>query len=154
MIRNNWKKYERGDGIRVKLPNDFDEKGKQKYRPGIVIRSYPNHIKVQLFSTDSKNAYTSILINEKIQYIKPKYNCSITINEVNQRWNEKETKSPIKISRNNNLFKKIAEMEYWEISGQKYRNTNFKERIDQLIEWIKDLEKENSKLKLKIKSSK
>lgn len=54
MIKENWRKLQRGRGIRVQIIGDIDkETGKQKYRPAIVIKSYPSHIKVQLMTTES-----------------------------------------------------------------------------------------------------
>lgn len=75
-MKNNqkqWKQYIKGMGIRVKITDDIDkETGKQKYRPAIVIKSYPSHVKVQLMTTESSNHdYYKIKINNQIQYIRP-----------------------------------------------------------------------------------
>ena len=61
--------------IASELLNDIDkETGKQKYRPAIVIKSYPSHVKIQLMTTDPSNHdYFKIKINNQIQYIRPIY---------------------------------------------------------------------------------
>lgn len=76
----NWKSYKKGMGIKVKIPNDLDEFDNQKYRPSIVIKSYPSHIKVQLLSTQpSKNDYYKIILNNRTAYIRPIYHVTISI---------------------------------------------------------------------------
>ncbi len=64
-----WKKLQKGRGIKVQIPNDIDkETGKQKYRPAIVIKSYPSHVKVQLMTTEpSGHDYFKIKIDNQIQ---------------------------------------------------------------------------------------
>ncbi|WJG71466.1 hypothetical protein [Spiroplasma ixodetis] len=73
--KKQWKQYIKGMGIRVKIPNDIDkETGKQKYRPAIIIKSYPSHVKVQLMTTEpSSHDYFKIKIDNQIQYIRPIY---------------------------------------------------------------------------------
>ncbi|WP_174481631.1 hypothetical protein [Spiroplasma endosymbiont of Danaus chrysippus] len=142
-----WKKYEKGDGVRVKLDGDLDQNNNQKYRPGIIIRSYPTHIKIQLFSTNPKNSYASVTINSKIQYIKSKYNRSVNISEINQRWIDKKTKLPVKINKNNILFKQIAEMEFKEISGKSISFSKFKNQATENQQLKKQICMQSLKLK-------
>lgn len=69
LMKFKWWTLKRGLGIRVKMIDDIDkETGKQKYRPAIVIKSYPSHVKVQLMTTESSNHdYFKIKINNQIQ---------------------------------------------------------------------------------------
>ncbi|WP_342218464.1 hypothetical protein [Spiroplasma endosymbiont of Amphimallon solstitiale] len=115
-----WKQYIKGMGIRVKITDDIDkETGKQKYRPAIVIKSYPSHVKVQLMTTESSNHdYYKIKINNQIQYIRPIYYRTIPLEWVNQKWID-NNKKQIFISKNNSLFIKIQEMEIKENLGYK-----------------------------------
>lgn len=56
MQQKYWWKLQKGMGIRVKIIDDTDkETGKQKYRPAIVVKSYPSHVKVQLMTTEPSN---------------------------------------------------------------------------------------------------
>ncbi|BDT04070.1 hypothetical protein [Spiroplasma ixodetis] len=82
MEQKYWWKLQKGTGIKVQIPNDIDNQtGKQKYRPAIVIKSYPSHVKVQLLSTQpNKDDYYKITVNNKIGYIRPIYHVTIPFN--------------------------------------------------------------------------
>ncbi|WDA54960.1 MAG: hypothetical protein PPFGHCPK_01441 (plasmid) [Spiroplasma endosymbiont of Drosophila atripex] len=135
-----WKKLRKGIGIKVQIPNDIDkDTGKQKYRPAIVIKSYPSHVKVQLMTTESSNHdYFKIKINNQIQYIRPIYYRTIPLEWINRIWRDNFNK-PIQLDKKSNLFIKITEME-------------FKENLDYEISFnnIKNLKKENQELKKQI----
>ncbi|MDQ7983306.1 MAG: hypothetical protein REH79_03785 [Spiroplasma sp.] len=89
----NWKKMRRGQGIRIVLPNDFDENGKQKYRLGIIIKSYPSHIRIQLLTTQSgKDDEFSITIDNKVQYIRSIYLRTISLNDLRELWEDSDGK--------------------------------------------------------------
>ncbi|MBP1526624.1 MAG: hypothetical protein H9Q66_01655 [Spiroplasma ixodetis] len=112
MQQKYWWKLRKGMGIRVKITDDIDkETGKQKYRPAIVIKSYPSHVKVQLMTTEPSNHdYFKIKIDNQIQYIRPIYYRTIKFNEITDIWKDKFN-NIIKLSTNSKLFEKILEME-------------------------------------------
>lgn len=145
--KKQWKQYIKGMGIRVKIPNDIDkENGKQKYRPAIVIKSYPSHVKVQLMTTEPSNHdYFKIKINNQIQYIRPIYYRTIPFEWVNQKWID-NNKKQIFISKNNSLFIKIQEMEIKENLGYKI---DFK-KIKKVLNENQNFIKENKELKKQI----
>ncbi|WDA55003.1 MAG: hypothetical protein PPFGHCPK_01484 (plasmid) [Spiroplasma endosymbiont of Drosophila atripex] len=120
MQQKYWWKLQKGTGIKVQIPNDIDkETGKQKYRPAIVIKSYPSHVKVQLMTTEqSTHDYFKIKIDNQIQYIRPIYYRTIPIEWVNRSWKDKNNKL-IVLNKTNKFFQNIAEKEYIEILGQK-----------------------------------
>ncbi|WDA54939.1 MAG: hypothetical protein PPFGHCPK_01420 (plasmid) [Spiroplasma endosymbiont of Drosophila atripex] len=91
MSQIEWWKLKKGIGIKVQIPNDIDkESGKQKYRPAIVIKSYPSHVKVQLLSTQpNKDDYYKITINNKIGYVRPIYHVTISLKQIKSFWFEK-----------------------------------------------------------------
>jgi len=142
-----WWKLQKGMGIRVKMPNDIDkETGKQKYRPAIVIKSYPSHVKVQLMTTEPSNHdYFKIKIDNQIQYIRPIYCRTIPFEWINQKWIDINN-NIIKIDRKNKIFQKIAAKEYKEISDQNLDLT----KIKNLETKIQKLEKENQEFKKQI----
>lgn len=135
-----WKKLQKGRGIKVQIPNDIDNKtGKQKYRPAIVIKSYPSHVKVQLMTTEpSGHDYFKIKIDNQIQYIRSIYYRTIPIEWINRIWRDNFNK-PIQLDKNSTLFTKIQEMEIKE-------NLNYEINLNK----IKQLEKENQELKKQI----
>lgn len=96
-------------GVIVKVPGDEDQDGNQKYRPGIVIKSYPSHLELQLLTTveNKKHNYHSLTINNQKQYIRPIYYRTLPWDQIMSKWiiNEQE----IFLSPNNPLFMKIAE---------------------------------------------
>ncbi|WDA54875.1 MAG: hypothetical protein PPFGHCPK_01356 (plasmid) [Spiroplasma endosymbiont of Drosophila atripex] len=142
-----WWKLQKGMGIRVKISNDIDNQtGKQKYRPAIVIKSYPSHVKVQLMTTEpSSHDYFKIKINNQIQYIRPIYYKTIKFNEIGNIWKDKFN-NPIQLDKSSNLFTKIQEMEIKENLGYEI-NLNQKIKLETKIQ---KLEKENQQLKNKI----
>ena len=114
MEQKYWWKLRKGIGIKVKMPHDIDENGKQKYRPAIVIKSYPSHVKVQLLSTQSnKDDYYKIIVNNKTGYIRPIYNITISYENIYNFWYEKG--KIISLKNDSIFFEKIIEMEYREI---------------------------------------
>ncbi|WJG71299.1 hypothetical protein [Spiroplasma ixodetis] len=140
MQQNYWWKLKKGRGIRVKIIDDIDkETGKQKYRPAIVIKSYPSHVKVQLMTTESSNHdYFKIKIDNQIQYIRPIYYRTIKFNEIADIWKDKCNK-PIQLDKNSTLFTKIQEMEIKENLGYEIN-----------LNKTQSLEKENQQLKKQI----
>jgi len=88
-----------------------------------------------------------VTINSKIQYIKSKYNRSVNISEINQRWIDKKTKLPVKINKNNILFKQIAEMEFKEISGKSISFSKFKNQATEIQQLKKQICMQSLKLK-------
>ncbi|MBP1525923.1 MAG: hypothetical protein H9Q65_05150 [Spiroplasma ixodetis] len=142
-----WKQYIKGMGIRVKITDDIDkETGKQKYRPAIVIKSYPSHVKVQLMTTESSNHdYYKIKINNQIQYIRPIYYRTIPLEWVNQKWID-NNKKQIFISKNNSLFIKIQEMEIKENLGYKIDL----KKIKKVLNENQNFRQENKQLKKQI----
>lgn len=135
-----WWKLQKGMGIRVIISNDIDNQtSKQKYRPGIVIKSYPSHVKVQLMTTEpSSHDYFKIKIDNQIQYIRPIYYRTIKFNEIADIWKDKYNK-PIQLDKNSTLFTKIQEMEIKENLGYEIN-----------LNKIQSLEKENQQLKKQI----
>ena len=118
MAQIKWWKLQKGTGIRVKIIGDIDDFDNQKYRPAIVIKSYPSHIKVQLMTTEkSSHDFYTITIDKQIQYIRPIYFRTIKFNEITDIWKDRFN-IPIQLDRKSNLFIKIAEMEYKEIIGK------------------------------------
>ncbi len=151
----NWRKFQKGTGIRVPLLNDFDENGQQKHRPGIVIKTYPTHVEVQLLSTQSnKHDAFSTKINNKVQYVRPIYFRTININDITDVWKDADGKA-IEINKTSNFFQKVAKMQYQsiieneEILDLKQENKNYS--IDQTMQ-IKNQRLEIATLKLKIQS--
>ncbi|BDT05198.1 hypothetical protein [Spiroplasma ixodetis] len=116
MQQKYWWKLRKGIGVRVQLPNDIDNQtGKQKYRPAIVIKSYPSHVKVQLMTTEpSSHDYFKIKINNQIQYIRPIYYRTISFDLVNRIWLDKNNNAII-LNKTNKFFKKLGAMEFKEI---------------------------------------
>ncbi|MBP1526873.1 MAG: hypothetical protein H9Q66_02910, partial [Spiroplasma ixodetis] len=149
----NWWYFRKGTGIKVKIQGDVDkETGKQKYRPGVVIKSYPNHLKVQLFSTEkTKDTAFSIVINDKVQHIRPIYHKTISFADINSFWFEKGNK--VFIEKDSSLFEKIIEMEYQEIFEKplglsfQHKLEKQQKQINELTNWNRDLQKENLNLK-------
>lgn len=158
MSLNNYKSYKKGMGIKVKIPGDIDKYDKQKIRPGIVLKAYPSHLEVQLFSTtkNESHSYFSLTINEQKQYVRSIYYRTIPWNQLVSKWFIKN--ELIFISANNPLFIKIAENKVT-LLNDKYRlihrnafnkdiESNIKNKqIKELIDWNKDLQEENLKLK-------
>lgn len=158
MNLNNYKSYKKGMGIKVKIPGDIDKHGKQKIRPGIVLKAYPSHLEVQLFSTtkNESHSYFSLTINEQKQYVRSIYYRTVPWNELVSKWFIKN--ELIFISTNNPLFIKIAENKVT-LLNDKYRlihrntfnkdtESNIKNKqIKELINWNQALEEENLKLK-------
>ncbi|WP_252320796.1 hypothetical protein [Spiroplasma endosymbiont of Lariophagus distinguendus] len=116
MQQKYWWKLRKGIGVRIQLPNDIDkETGKQKYRPAIVIKSYPSHVKVQLMTTESSSHdYFKIKIDNQIQYIRPIYYRTISFELVNRIWLDKNNNAII-LNKTNKFFKKLGAMEFKEI---------------------------------------
>lgn len=114
--KQEWKKFQRGRGVRVAIKGDINKNDNtQKYRPGIVIKSYPSHVKVQLLSTEqSKYDYFSININNKKQYIRPIYFRTIELNEILDTWKDDNGKI-IQLDKKSTFFTKIIEMQYKEL---------------------------------------
>ncbi|WP_342275997.1 hypothetical protein [Spiroplasma endosymbiont of Nebria brevicollis] len=156
-MQTQWWKLQKGTGIKVKLNGDIDKNGKQKIRPGIIIKSYPSHIKVQLFSTEkSKDTYFSIVINGKLQHIRAIYHKTILFTDVHSFWFERGSK--VSIEKDSVFFEKIIEMEHKEIF-EKPLDLSFQHKLEkvekqkeQLIVWIKNLQEENLKLKEQLKN--
>lgn len=109
MQSKNYQTFKKGIGVIVKISGDIDKNGKQKYRPGIIIKSYPSHAELQLLTTvkNEKYAYHELTINNQKQYIKPIYYRTLPWNQIISKWiiDGKE----ISLSLNNPLFVKIAE---------------------------------------------
>lgn len=139
-----WWTLKKGLGIRVKIIDDIDkETGIQKYRPAIVIKSYPSHVKVQLMTTEpSKHDYFTIMIDNQIQYIRPIYYRTIKFNEITDIWKDKFNKI-IVINKTSKLFQKIAEMECKEI----FEITLDLKKISKLKQEIQQIKKENELLR-------
>ncbi|WP_338987169.1 hypothetical protein [Spiroplasma endosymbiont of Dasysyrphus albostriatus] len=140
-----WWKLRKGMGIKVQIPNDIDkETGKQKYRPAIVIKSYPSHVKVQLLSTQpNKNNYYKITVNNKIGYVRAIYHITISFNLIQSLWFERGQK--VFINSDSVFFQKIIEMEYKEIFDKELNLHQLHEEIQELRNEIELLR--NSKLK-------
>jgi len=132
------KNLRKGIGIRVKITGDINEYGEQKIRPGIVIKSYPSHVKTQLLTTEinEKEDYYYVTTN-KIGYVRPIYHVTISYNQIKSLWFERG--KVVQIEHDSTFFRKIIEMEYKEIFEQ---NLN--------LENIENLQCENEKLKLEI----
>lgn len=143
MSQIEWWKLKKGIGIKVQIPNDIDkESGKQKYRPAIVIKSYPSHVKVQLLSTQpNKDDYYKITINNKIGYVRPIYHVTISLKQIKSFWFEKG--KIVKIKYDSVFFHKVIEMEYKEIFD---KNLEL-EVIQQQAKKIKQLKNEIELLK-------
>lgn len=145
-----WKKFRKGRGIKVELKGDFDKNGQQKYRPGIITKVYPTHVKVQLMSSQaSEYDAFSIKINNKIQYIRPIYFRTVDINDVKFMWKD-EKGEIIEIDKKSDFFKKVRTMEYQESLEQDEGNLDMKDEMikNQLLE-IKQL-KDDKKIDRKI----
>ena len=138
-----WWKLKKGRGIRVKIIDDIDkETGNQKYRPAIVIKSYPSHVKVQLMTTEkSSHDFYTITIDNQNQYIRPIYFRTIKFNEITDVWKDKDNIAilPIQLDKNSTLFTKIQEMEIKENLGYEIN-----------LNKIQSLEKENQEFKKQI----
>lgn len=105
--------------------------------PGIVIKSYPNHIKVQLFSTEkSKDTVFSIVINGKLQYIRPIYHKTVLFTDVYNFWFEKDKK--VFVEKDSAFFEKIIEMEYKEIF-EKPLDSPFQHKLEKQQKQINEL---------------
>ncbi|WP_308150031.1 hypothetical protein [Spiroplasma sp. AdecLV25b] len=152
-----WRKLQRGRGIRVQIINDIEkETGKQKYRPAIVIKSYPSHVKVQLITTESSNHdYFNIKNDNHINFIRPIYSRTIKFNEISDIWKDTFNKS-IELDRYSTFFIKLVQMEIKENFNINPNSINYsvlkkhKEQLEQLIDWIHDLQEENSKFKTQL----
>ena len=96
-------------GVYIKNPDDKDINGNQKYRPGIIIKSFPSHLELQLLSTtkNNKHTYHSLIINNQKQYIRPIYYRTISWDQVVNKWII--NKKIVYLSKNNPLFLKITE---------------------------------------------
>ncbi|MDQ7983082.1 MAG: hypothetical protein REH79_02540 [Spiroplasma sp.] len=106
----------RGLGIRVAIKGDIDENGQQKHRPGIIIKSYPSHVMVQLLSRElSEHDYFSTFINHQKQYIRPIYFRTIKFDEILKVWKD-DSGQIIKLKKGSTFFTKIAEMQFNEIN--------------------------------------
>lgn len=143
-----WWKLQKGMGIRVKISNDIDNQtgSKQKYRPAIVIKSYPSHVKVQLMTTEpSSHDYFKIKINNQIQYIRPIYYKTIKFNEIGNIWKDKFN-NPIQLDKSSTLFIKIQEMEIKENLGYKIDL----KKIKKVLNENQNFRQENKQLKKKI----
>lgn len=145
--------------IKVKIPGDKDENGKQKIRPGIVIKSYPGHVELQLFSTVKEHTHTyySLMINNQKQYVRSIYYKTVPWEQVVSKWFIKS--ELIYLSPNNPLFFKIAENKVsllndnFQLVHKKNlidspELTKNKNQIQELVDWVRDLQEENEKLKL------
>jgi len=178
MQQKYWWKLKKGRGIKVKIKGDIDkETSEQKYRPAIVIKSYPSHVKLQLMTTEaSYHDYFKIKIDNQVQYIRPIYFRTVKFNEITTIWKDSFDK-PIQLDRKSTLFTKIQEMEIkenleYEIDLNNYEkilneneqlNNTLKEniqnlenevknlvlQIQELIELDKDLQNENDKKKIR-----
>ncbi|WP_174480099.1 hypothetical protein [Spiroplasma endosymbiont of Danaus chrysippus] len=140
MQQKYWWKLQKGMGIRVKIIDDTDkETGKQKYRPAIVIKSYPSHVKVQLMTTEPSNHdYFQTKIDNQIQYIRSIYYRTIKFNEITDIWKDKFNKI-ISINKTSKLFQKIVEMkckEIFEINIDLEKNKYQEKEIQELKKQI------------------
>lgn len=155
MSQIKWWKLQKGTGIKVKIPGDIDKiTGKQKIRPGIIIKSYPSHIKVQLFSTEkSKDTNFSIVINGTLQHIRPIYFRTILFIDVHSLWFEKREK--VFVKKDSSFFEKIIEMQYKEIFDKsldlslQHKLEKYLKQNSELLDWNKELQKENEIQQLK-----
>lgn len=148
----NWKKLQKGRGIKASLPDDLDKNSRLKNRPGIIIKAYPKHIKIQFMSTQpSKYDAFSVKINNKIQYIRPIYFQTIMINDLKAMWKDEDGKV-IKIDKKSNFFQKVSEMQSKEILEiEETLDLSQDNNIDQLIQ-IKNQALEIETLKLEIQT--
>ncbi|WJG71335.1 hypothetical protein [Spiroplasma ixodetis] len=154
-MQTKWRQLQKGTGIKVTITGDIDEFGKQKYRPAIVIKSYPSHVKVQLLSTKKGiNAYYKCLIGNKVSYVRPIYHVTISHSVViHSYWFEKGKR--IQINKKNVFFQKIIEMEYKEIFDKNLDFTKIKEleiKVQEQDIEIKQLKKQICMQSLKLKN--
>lgn len=165
MDKFNYKSFKKGMGIKVKIPEDNNKNGKQKIRPGIVIKSYASHVELQLFSTvkDNKHTYYSLMINNQKQYVRSIYYKTVPWEQVYSKWFIKN--QLLYLSPHNPLFLRIAENKLsllndnYQLVHKKdlihsIEITKDKNKLQELIDWNKDLQEENSKLKNQINNDK
>lgn len=153
-MKTKWRQLQKGTGIKVTITGDIDEFGKQKYRPAIVVKSYPSHVKVQLLSTKKGiDTYYKCLIGNKVSYVRPIYHVTISHSVIHSYWFEKGKR--IQINKKNVFFQKIIEMEYKEIFDKNLDLTKIKEleiKVQEQDNEIKQLKKQICMQSLKLKN--
>lgn len=120
-FKHKWKRENlyQGVGIRVAIKGDNDKYGNQKNRPGIVLRRYPSHVKVQLLSTEKSNYdHFSLKINNIDQYVRPIYFRTVKYYEILELWRDDNNKI-IKLQKGSTFFTRIVEMQYTELFEEK-----------------------------------
>lgn len=110
-MTNIWNNLRKGTGVIVCIPGD-EHNGIQSKRPGVVLKTHPKYITVQLLSTTkSKHDIGITNINYKIQYVRPIYLRNITINQIIGLWYDYK-KHPIFINDNSKLMNLIESNPY------------------------------------------
>ncbi len=111
MKKWNYKDFKKGMGIITKIPGD-EHYGKQNIRPGIVIKSHPKYIIVQLLSSQQSDYdYASFSINNKTQYVRSIYLKNITLGQIRGVWTDYNNKT-IKLNPDKKIMKAIEKNPY------------------------------------------
>lgn len=154
-MQNRWWKLQKGTGVIVCIPGD-EHHGIQSKRPGIVLKTHPEYITVQLLSTTKSNHNLGTTnINYKIQYIRPIYLRNVPHNQIIGLWYDFK-KNVISINDDSKIMKLIETNPYKasSITLSLEEFLKIKDKEEQLLSWNKELQEENSKLKIQLETTK
>ena len=160
MKKWNYKDFKKGMGIITKIPGD-EHYGKQNIRPGIVIKSHPKYITVQLLSSQQSDYdYASFSINNKTQYVRSIYLKNITLAQIRGVWIDYNNKT-IKLNPDKKIMKTIEKNPYKasaitiSLNEYLYKENNL-EIIQSELKLVKQenekLKQENESLKQEVKN--